>query len=421
MQKLQGPCAQINSLDFKYAQEALSGKWSHFRRVYIVKADASFLALSLTIFERIAAFFARLVGKDYLASKLQVKKVEICDKSAVEKIKRASTPIVPQKLAPVPANQPVAAPKNDPVFAIPKDRKLETFSFDLRKDPNMLTTVADALKKAPQLADVTIDGDLRDADPAALTAFIDNLAALPNLQNLTIRCSLNQATVPLLRSGLSLCQRLTQVTLNVDESQQSQAIEAIRRIRSMTSLEVIRNESGADNRTCIGYKTQTQKALAALLQNHPSLHVLVLRGFDFVLPAGDRECKDSYKDFMNALQQNWTLEGLELDQTQIGGSEAEGLSKALGGNAHLKRLFLTDRCTMDVLAVAALLHRLYENQILQQLRLSVHCSVSQNDLNLVAPLLRSWPAGRPPHFNIEYHQGLKPLIDLLPKANIRNP
>lgn len=276
----------------------------------------------------------------------------------------------------------------------------------------MLTTVANALKDAPQLEAVTIDGDFVDADPAALTAFADRLAALPNLQNLTIRCSLNQATVSLLLNGLSRCQRLTQVTLNLDESLLSQAIATIQQIRSMTTLVVVRNESRADNSICIGYKTQTQKALAELIQNHPSLNVLVLRGFDFVSPVGDRECIDSYIAFMNALRQNQTLEALELDQTRIAGT---GLSEALARNGHLKRLWVTDRCTMDLVAVAALLHRLHENQTLQQLRLSMPCRVGQDELNLAAQLLRSWPAGRIPHFTMEYHQSLRPLFDLLPR------
>lgn len=419
MQRLQGPCSQINSLNNKFIQESLAGKWLHFSRVTIVKADQSFFALSLNIFERIAAIFAKLVGKDYLAWKLQMKKAEVCDRSILEKIKRVTTPIVAQKPAPsvenpLVANAPVAQPKNNPVFAIPHDSKLQTFNFNLTKEPNQLTAVMNALKNAPQLEIVVLDGNLRDADPVALKAFSDSLAALPNLKDLTIQCLLNIATVPPLLNGLSRCQRLEQVTVNIHEVLRSHALEAIQHIQSLKSL-VVTKSGDADYRTGLICQTQTLNILANMLQNHPALNTLVLREFIFNLPAGDQDCQNSYKAYVNALQNNQRLEKLEVDQTELAATEAQRLSQALAANRALKQLMITNRCVMGPIAIASLLSKLHANQTLQQLRLCVPYNIEQDELNQAAPLLRNWPAGRPPHFQLEFHNGLKPLIDLLPK------
>lgn len=421
MQKLQGPCSQLSNLDYKYIQQSLAGKWQHFTRVSVVKADASFLALSLSLFDRIAAFFARLVGKDYLAGKLQATKVEICEASVLEKIKKASAPVAfqntpaaeppaahPPGADPVIPNHPAAA-SNLPVFAIPHDRKMETFHFNLQRNPNSLSEVTNALRNAPQLEIVTIDGDLVDADPAALEAFANSLAALPNLKDLSIKCLLQKPKLPHMLNGLSRCQRLEQVTLDINEVLLPQAILAVQQIRPLTSLVVNRNNILPDGHMV--HQTQAQLALAQLIQNHPSLHVLVLKGFDFNLPAGNQACQNSYNDLMNALQNNRTLEQLEMDQTNIAENEAERLGKALAGNRCLKQLWITDRCAMSALGVAALLHHLPVNHNLQKIRLSVRCDVLQADLTTIAPMF----AGKRRHFDIDFYFGLKPLIDLLPK------
>lgn len=427
MQRLQGPCAQINQIDDQLIQKSLSGKWMHFTRVSIVKADASFYALSLSLFDRIAAFFARLIGKDYLASKVQAKKVEICDRAVLEKIKRATpqTPLA-ANLPPaasvaanppavhVAANSPAAAPANNPVFTIPRTSTMQTFHFDLRQDPNQLTAITNALRNAPQVEIVILQGDLIDADPAALTAFSDSLASLPNLKDITIQCLMNVNKVPQLLNGLSRCPRLAQVILNVNECLQTLALEAIQRIQSLTTLEV--NMNATTYRTGLICQKQAQNVLANMLRNHSSLNTLVLRGFDFNLPAGDQTCQNSYRDFMNALEQNRTVDRLEIDQSAISVPEAESLGGAMAGNRQIKQLWLTDRCQISAIGVASLLHRLHENQNLQKLRLSMDYSqVDQNELNRAKPLLRIWPANKPRLFQLEFHEGLRPIIDLIPK------
>lgn len=69
----------LNTLDNKVIVESAQGKWYHVYRVYILEADDKYLAVSLPIFERIAAFFYRLFHQNYFSKALNYENVKFLD------------------------------------------------------------------------------------------------------------------------------------------------------------------------------------------------------------------------------------------------------------------------------------------------------------------------------------------------------
>lgn len=69
----------LNTLDNKVITESAQGKWYHVYRVYILEADDKYVAVSLHIFERIAAFFYHLFHQNYFSKALNYKNVKVLD------------------------------------------------------------------------------------------------------------------------------------------------------------------------------------------------------------------------------------------------------------------------------------------------------------------------------------------------------
>lgn len=98
MQIRQRPFHGIQNLLPQHKEKALAGRFFHYTRVFVVKSENAYLAVTLTIFERFKAAFLHILGKDY---SLNGKKVAFVSNSQLKKLI-----LVPVKL---PQHVPLAA------------------------------------------------------------------------------------------------------------------------------------------------------------------------------------------------------------------------------------------------------------------------------------------------------------------------
>lgn len=83
----------IKSIPVEIKNQCIAGRWYHFRRVYIVKADGVIQAVTLNIFERMVKAIYTLFNKDYFTKILGAKEVKILDPKTATFV----SPLAPSK------------------------------------------------------------------------------------------------------------------------------------------------------------------------------------------------------------------------------------------------------------------------------------------------------------------------------------
>lgn len=367
MQILQKNCSKLSQIDPSHIQKSLNGKWLHYNRVYLAKVDAKYLAVSFTIFERIAATFAQIIDFDFYAWRLQGKDGFIVCHDYLEnwakKASAASSVLGQNKSTPtvIPLTSSEPAPKNEEFTLQAK----MTVSFSKKNGPERLIELTKALEANPQLVEeLTLEGiemvrNELGIDLNGLKAFAQVLPKL-NLLSLDIQCSLGERELAVLMPAIAKSRTLNQLKLKHCELTDT-GLKAIQNaIQSSTSLEALELKEAPSMENQIFFSNQTSELIAKT----GTLKRLTLNNYSFVA---------AYSTFNNAklveaLWKNTDLKELYIKASAINIDCIFAIGSALHTNGDLETLSI-EAPQLSNFAVLSIFSALKDNTTLKSLRL----------------------------------------------------